>query len=110
MGPQLNSTWSLKSLNLGMETSSEPDPFLTRVVPSTLQTPAWLGSANLQPERSLPLNKWTGAPHWGAFFRERAGALSPIHCKETPLGLVAVPASCPSLSFPLNSVPSSKPS
>jgi hypothetical protein len=79
---------------------------------STVQFAARLGSLNLQPLKSLPLNKVTGLPPLrGAFpFQGWRCALRPVHCQEAPLGLVVVPTSWPPTNFPLNTVSSLKPS
>src|SRR5579871_5926473 len=109
MGPQLNSTCSLKSWNFEVVAISEPLPCMTSVPSSTLQLLARVGSTNVQPARSLPSNNGMGAPHLGARFRAKSGALRPVHRHEAPLGVVAVPTSPPSTNLALNNVPSGKP-
>ena len=72
-----------------------------------LRAPA---SLNVHPVKSLPLNKVTGAPHFGATFRLKVGALRPVRGQDVPLGVLLVPTNRPPATLPLNSVSSLNPS
>src|SRR5271157_2676863 len=101
---------NLKSPNFAVVMISGPCPLLTSVPPSIVQVLALFGSLNRHPVKSLPSNKVTGAPHFGAPVRFRAGARRPIQDQETPPELLAVPTSWRPTSFPLKVVSLSNPS
>jgi hypothetical protein len=73
--------------------SSAPCPGLTSVPFSTFHFAVAAGSLGVHPVRSFPLNNCVGVSHFGALFRFRDGALSPVHCHGVPSGPVVVPTS-----------------
>src|SRR5215470_17418324 len=99
--PQLNSTWSLKSLYLPSEISSGPQPGLTSVSFSTFHN-ALLGFdlSCVQPARSRPLNNSIGLVHFGLEFALSSGAGTAVQVHGVPSCPVVVPLSILPLSLP----------
>src|SRR5450432_444571 len=92
VGPQLNSTCSLKFSNFESLISSGPLPGVTSVPFTTVHAvaPVPLG---FHPTKSFPLNKIIGFPHFGGFVSLNAGAGRPVNCHGPFFGPLIVPES-----------------
>src|SRR5208282_2634976 len=91
MGPQLNSTCSLKSLYFPSLISSGPLPGVINFPFSTFQTAFESDLLIVHPDRFFPLNSGTGFPHFTVPLLFNSGARTPVHGQTTPFGPVVVP-------------------
>src|SRR6059058_2152819 len=71
--------------------SSGPWLGLTRFPFSTFHSLDGFGLSGFHPVRSLPLNNWTGFPHFGSAARFKDGARCPVHFHGVPSGPVVLP-------------------